>query len=152
MTYAKLLVATDLSKEANGAVEAAIELAGMRTPPAELTLLHMVDLSELFPSFPVFLTPDRRKDIRDEVAAQVSASLEKLRSTRVPAAIPSHAVVEESTTVAQAICDYAREHDFDALVIGSHGRSGVKHALLGSVAERILRHAGLPVLVVPSRK
>ena len=48
----------------------------------------------------------------------------------------------------RAICDYAREHDIDLIVMGTHGRTGLAHAALGSVAERVLRGAPSPVLIV----
>ena len=44
--------------------------------------------------------------------------------------------------------DYVREHDIDLLVIGTHGRSGLMHVLMGSVAEKIVRKAPCPVLTV----
>ena len=43
---------------------------------------------------------------------------------------------------------HARDHAFDLIVIGTHGRTGVKRILLGSVAEEVTRHAPCPVLVV----
>jgi nucleotide-binding universal stress UspA family protein len=46
------------------------------------------------------------------------------------------------------IVRYAREHDIDLIVVGSHGRSGLAHALMGSVAERVVRKASCPVLTV----
>lgn len=49
---------------------------------------------------------------------------------------------------AQQILDYANEIDADVIVSGTHGRSGVKRQLLGSVAERLVRHSDVPVLTV----
>ena len=46
------------------------------------------------------------------------------------------------------IADYAEDHDIDLIVMGSHGRAGVRRALLGSVTERTLRSTHVPVLVV----
>jgi type II secretory ATPase GspE/PulE/Tfp pilus assembly ATPase PilB-like protein/nucleotide-binding universal stress UspA family protein len=48
----------------------------------------------------------------------------------------------------RAICEYAREHDIDLIVMGTHGRSGLAHVTMGSVAERVLRTAPCPVLIV----
>lgn len=48
------------------------------------------------------------------------------------------------------IVDDAVEHDVDMIVMGTHGATGVEHALLGSVAEKVLRRAPVPVLVVPA--
>lgn len=51
-----------------------------------------------------------------------------------------------------AICDYARKHEIDMLVISTHGRTGLSHALIGSTAERIVQHAPCPVLTVKQRE
>lgn len=47
-----------------------------------------------------------------------------------------------------SICDYAEREQIDLIVVCTHGRTGLKHALIGSTAERIVRHAKCPVLVV----
>lgn len=57
-------------------------------------------------------------------------------------------VVERSGTVAPAIMQYAEEHEVDLIVMGTHGRRGVKRVLFGSVAEEVLRSAPCPVLTV----
>jgi nucleotide-binding universal stress UspA family protein len=49
------------------------------------------------------------------------------------------------------VCDYVEKHDVDLIVTSTHGRSGLKHVLIGSTAEHIVRYAAKPVLVVPSR-
>lgn len=46
------------------------------------------------------------------------------------------------------ILDYAQAHGADLIVMGSHGHTGLRHLLMGSVAEHVLRHAPCPVLVV----
>jgi nucleotide-binding universal stress UspA family protein len=64
---------------------------------------------------------------------------------------PDVAVVEAEAsgeTVAAALLDYARAHDVDLAVVGTHGRRGLPHFLLGSVAERLVREAACPVLTV----
>jgi len=50
--------------------------------------------------------------------------------------------------VAERICEHVAGHRYDALVVGSHGRRGMRRALLGSVAERVARLASCPVLIV----
>jgi nucleotide-binding universal stress UspA family protein len=51
---------------------------------------------------------------------------------------------------AQAICDYARNHEVDLIVTSTHGTTGLTHVLLGSTAEHVVRYAHCPVLVIPS--
>lgn len=55
----------------------------------------------------------------------------------------------EGDSVAEVILEYAEEHAADVIVMGTHGRRGVQHALLGSVAEKVVRKASCPVLTVP---
>ena len=59
--------------------------------------------------------------------------------------------VETRVTVGEAvweICRMAEQEHADLIVMGSHGRTGLSHVVLGSVAERVVRHASCPVLVV----
>ena len=52
----------------------------------------------------------------------------------------------------QEICAYARSNAIDLIVMATHGTSGLRHALLGSVAERVVQHASCPVLIVKDPK
>ena len=65
-------------------------------------------------------------------------------------------VTVQTTTLsgraAPEIVAHAKKVGADLIVMGTHGRSGFQHALLGSVAERVLRHSPCPVLVVPVRQ
>lgn len=47
-----------------------------------------------------------------------------------------------------AVCKYAEEHEIDLVIVATHGRTGLRHVLIGSTAERIVQHAPCPVLVV----
>jgi len=48
------------------------------------------------------------------------------------------------------ICAFAKDHDVDLIITSTHGLTGLKHVLIGSVAEQVVRRATCPVLVVPS--
>ena len=52
----------------------------------------------------------------------------------------------QSSSVSLAICDYAREHNADLIVVSTHGRTGLARMLIGSVAEQVVRHAPCAVL------
>jgi nucleotide-binding universal stress UspA family protein len=54
-------------------------------------------------------------------------------------------------TPATQILRYTEEADIDLIIMGTHGRTGLAHIVMGSVAEHVLRHAARPVLTVPSR-
>jgi len=80
-------------------------------------------------------------------SAETLPELERLtRDLGVPAVIR----VETGLRAADTIVDYAARNDIALIVIGTHGRTGVSRVLLGSVAERVVRTAGAPVLTVPS--
>jgi len=57
-------------------------------------------------------------------------------------------VIVTSTSPAMAIVDYAKDHDVDIIVMGTHGRGALAHLAMGSVAERVVRLAPCPVLTV----
>ncbi|MFN0055719.1 MAG: universal stress protein [Planctomycetales bacterium] len=68
----------------------------------------------------------------------------------IPVALPEAAVtrVLHAGPPGAVICWLAQRHECDLIVIGTHGRTGLKHLLLGSVAEHVMRHARCPVLTV----
>jgi nucleotide-binding universal stress UspA family protein len=84
------------------------------------------------------------------VDAQIAAARSRL--TVVVAALAATGVTAAAAVVsglpAPAIVDHARAGGFDLLVMGTHGRTGLSHLVVGSVAERVLRSAPCPVLTV----
>lgn len=75
--------------------------------------------------------------------ADAQQRLGNMKPDRVPAELGAK-VGQPS----KAIMDYAREHAIDLIIMGTHGRGTIEHALLGSVAERVVRKAPCPVLTV----
>ena len=73
--------------------------------------------------------------------------LGKLRDEHLTDLEVELAVVQDHAP-AKAICDYAEQHGVDLIVIGSHGRGGMERWLIGSVAERVVRHSPVNVYVV----
>ncbi|ELY56661.1 universal stress protein [Natronolimnohabitans innermongolicus] len=137
----RVLVPVDGSKPARSALEYALE----QFPDAELTLLYVVDPMVDYSrrrAYPGYTSDDEHTTEREKGEAILESSLE---------AIPDDRVVEtalEGGPPAQTIVDYADEHEVDTIVLGSHGRDGVSRYLLGSVAETVVRRAGVPVTTV----
>jgi nucleotide-binding universal stress UspA family protein len=65
-----------------------------------------------------------------------------------PNPLPMQPVVITSNAAAMTIVNYAKETGIDLIVMGTHGRGPMAHLIMGSVAERVVRLAGCPVLVV----
>jgi nucleotide-binding universal stress UspA family protein len=93
---------------------------------------------------PYFNTVSLNKEIVDAS----TADLEKLVKEVFPKEKPHHEILIGHPWV--EICAYAGKHDIDMIIVATHGRTGIKHVFMGSVAERIVQHADCPVLVVKS--
>jgi nucleotide-binding universal stress UspA family protein len=89
--------------------------------------------------------------VRDEILAD---ALGRLKARLRPADIEQlHATADAIVgTPAMSIVEYAEGHDIDLIVMGTHGRGGMSHLLMGSVAERVVRTARCPVLTVREPK
>jgi nucleotide-binding universal stress UspA family protein len=141
----KILVPTDFSDASGEAVNTAIAFA--RAFAARILLVHVfVEPTYVLPppvemaTFPFDMT-----EIMTKVQASLEAELQRVEQAGIP--------VEGETISGRAapeIVEYAKKTGADLIVMGTHGRSGFQHALLGSVAERVVHHSPCPVLVVPS--
>jgi nucleotide-binding universal stress UspA family protein len=136
-----ILVAHDLSDTSDAALEYALNLA--RPLGARVTILHAYEIPSLGAPELLILATDWTKQIgvvAGERLDQIAASA-RTSGTAVTAEVREGAAWRE-------IDAFAREGAVDLVVVGSHGRRGLPHALLGSVAEKIVRTAPCPVLVV----
>ncbi|ELZ04188.1 MULTISPECIES: universal stress protein [Natrialba] len=135
-----LLVALDDSEPG----WAALEYALREHPDDEITVLHTISLSESSYGEFAHLGAGPLLEQRRERAT----GLFEAAHDRAAAAEQSVATELVEGRPARTIVDYAREHAVDRIVIGSHGRTGVSRALLGSVAEQVVRRAPVPVTIV----
>lgn len=133
--YQKILCAVDFSPTSDKALAVAQRLAA--GSGAELLLVHAFDLPEKF-------TTQGQTHPHDPAIEQQLHALPvdpKLRVERLlHAGPPGH-----------VICWVAQERSCDLIVVGTHGRTGLKSVLLGSVAQQVLQHATCPVLVIRNR-
>jgi nucleotide-binding universal stress UspA family protein len=139
----RILVPTDFSELANLAVDYGAAIAEQFQ--AELHLLNVIDDYFVTTGEGQLVLPDRNEYLR-ELKAYSRQELAKL-----PRNCKSDDRVSRHTSVGrpfEEIVRFAKEHQIDLIVIGSHGRRGLSHLLLGSVAERVVRIAGCPVLTV----
>jgi len=137
-----ILVPTDLSATADRAVELALGLA--RRFDAAIHLLHVRELLEQP------LLPDQEQAEVERLLASADRSGEETLSREAedlgPAPVTPHLV--RGVSAAEAIVQSGADLGCDLIVIGTHGRRGIKSLLLGSVAEAVVRTASTPVLTV----
>lgn len=142
--FAHVVCAVDFSDSSRHAAELAAQLAARAA--GKLTLVHVIELPVTYRV--------------DAIAADLAADVDK-RSThlleawasdlRTKAGVPVATTIKLGAPGASLLGVLDREPTASLVVVGSHGRTGIKRALLGSVAEKIVRHASCPVLVARRR-
>ena len=145
-TIKKILVPTDLSELSFAAIEYAKSLS--KVYKAKLYLLHSVDVVPVV-SFPtVDFTLETALNDETEKAKDI---VEKLISDTLVDADNVTAVVRRGVAYHE-IMKFVKDEAIDLIVMATHGRTGLPHIIMGSVAEKVVRHSPVPVLTVkPSR-
>jgi nucleotide-binding universal stress UspA family protein len=142
MQLRKIVVATDFSPESEKAIEYAVELA--KKFDASVHLVHGFVVPVMpGPEGGLPIPPDVITDMEKAAKKGLAQSVERYSAARVP--MEAHLMWEDPR---HAIIDVAKEVKADLLVLGTHGRKGLKRALLGSVAESVVRLAPCAVLAV----
>jgi nucleotide-binding universal stress UspA family protein len=144
----KILVAVELSDVGRSALDAAIGLA--KDLCCSLVLLHAFQRAFMAPE----VTPAIAARVQDMEGRLEEGQAIDLSTKWASRARASGLAVETETAegdIATVIVEAARRHDALLIVVGTHGRTGLRRLLEGSVAEVVVRHADRPVLVVPHR-
>jgi glycine betaine transporter len=141
MSVQHILVPVDFSPYSDQAITYAMALAGKLQ--ARVTLLHVIHeipigVGDMATALPY--------SYMQELEAEVQRSLEEQLKGVQRAGIRGDIMVLHGVPF-QTIVDVAREQQIDLIIMGTHGRTGLSHVLLGSVAEKVVRLAHCPVLV-----
>lgn len=141
MAAQHFLVPIDFSEYANQALDYAITLAGKLG--ARLTLLHVIQPLPLGGvDMGVTLPAAYFQDLEAEIRRDMEAALERVTTAGLEGdiaivhGVPFHEIIETAKT-----------QQVDLIIMGTHGRTGLQHVFLGSVAEKVVRLAPCPVLV-----
>lgn len=144
-----LMVATDFSACSNAALDHAIHLAEKMT--ARLTLLHIFESPFFYPTeTPLGAYPEVYQwlqDFKQEEVKKLDALRDKIRKE----GLPVEAIFKEGVPSVEII-QTAKAVGADLIVMGTHGRRGLSHIVMGSVAERVAREAPCPVFIVREKK
>lgn len=145
--YKRILVAVDGSNTSRRAFEAALSLASAES--AELRPFYVVENTPMYfeaPGYDPSILRNRLVEQGKELGAELTQAM------RAKGVAGEVAVGEASSLddVSAVVLKAAAAFNADLLVMGTHGRRGVQRLFLGSVAERCVRQAVLPVLLIPS--
>ena len=141
--FKKVLIATDGSMRTQSAVATGIEIA--KQHKSKIYAVYVVD-TVTFTSIPMDVTWENMYQLlKDEGEAAVNAVKDQAPGTDVEGR-----VLEGNPAV--EITKFAAENGVDLIVMGTLGKSGIDRILLGSTAEKVIRIAGCPVLVIKSEK
>jgi nucleotide-binding universal stress UspA family protein len=143
LEWKKILCPVDFSDASRSALQVASELA--RRFGGEVTVFHAYPL-------PGYTLPEGTvlpaTGMLQELAEQTDALLARWKAEAVADGAPAVSTGKSVGEPASEIVAAAEDGKFDAIVVGTHGRSGLAHVLLGSVAERVVRRAPMPVVTV----
>ncbi|MCL5062344.1 MAG: universal stress protein, partial [Nitrospiraceae bacterium] len=135
--WKKILLATDGSKYSKAAAERVIDFAGEYG--GELRVVSVVDVpAEFYGEAP---------DAVEDLIKKAKGYVEDVKRQAEASGIKTETFVREGEAY-KAILDLAKEQNANAIVMGSHGRTGLKRLLMGSVTEKVIGYASCPVLVV----
>jgi nucleotide-binding universal stress UspA family protein len=131
--FTNILHPTDFSEPSQAAWEKAVDLA--RQCGAKVTVLHVYANPLMAEGFAY--VPDPRPELEEKLNFVANEELPIAVERELRVGLPAEEIVA-----------YAREHNCDLIVMGTHGRTGLSHLLMGSVASTVVRRAPCPVMVV----
>ncbi|WP_118184328.1 universal stress protein [Paraburkholderia phosphatilytica] len=148
--YDRILVALDGSDTASHALDAALDLA--KLTGATLQPLYVIDLPLIAFDAPGYDPSIVRSALVEEGRRVTAEATERIaRAGAVGIARTIEVSLTGGEDIAHCIELAARDFDADLIVMGTHGRRGMRRLVLGSVAERTVRGAPCPVLLVPAQ-
>jgi nucleotide-binding universal stress UspA family protein len=142
--FQRIVVPTDFSKLSCQALRYATAFA--RPCGSELTLVHVIEPPP-YPEFGYAHIPRKEAALRQKARQRLESDCRELSQSGVNAA----PVIRTGNSFHE-IAALAREQNADLIVIATHSRGAIMHAVLGSTAERVVRHAPCPVLVVRAQQ
>jgi len=145
LPFKKILCPSDFSGASRIALGAAAEVAGQFQ--AEMYLVHVVPVLPPVPTDPnfVFEVPEYERALHTDAERQLQALAQDLRAK----GLVVHTMVGHGDPGSE-IVRIAKDEAVDLIVIATHGMTGWRHAMFGSVAEKVVRLAHRPVLTIPA--
>jgi nucleotide-binding universal stress UspA family protein len=143
----KILIATDGSETSIRAADMAISIG--KKACATITAVYVVDVHRLAQLPGYAAMPGIKDNLIELMNKEGSEALEEIGDMARDAGVAYESAVAEGDP-GEELLKLCRDPGFDLIVLGTIGKSGLEKFLLGSVAEKIVRHSHVPVLVVPT--
>ncbi len=134
-----IIFLTDFSEPSDAALPYAFAIA--RTYGSVVHTLHV-----LLPSAYAYMAPEVASTLPNDQEDQARAEMQRVEAELMD--LPREVIIERGAAVWPVLSEKLREHDFDLIVLGTHGRTSMQKLLLGSSAEEVFRRARVPVLTI----
>jgi len=147
--YQRILVPVDASANSNGVLSETAKFAQI-CPNAIIKLVHVVDLAPAVSSETEFMSPSSIADVEGAIKRGGKEVLEAVAEAGKAAGLQVESALLEiyGQPLANAIVHESKDWNADIIIMGTHGYGGLRHLLMGSVAEGVVRHVTMPVLLV----
>ncbi|MFX0200846.1 MAG: universal stress protein [Candidatus Hodarchaeota archaeon] len=149
LKYKKVLFCTDFSEESDYAFQFALGIA--KRDKGLLYILHVIPDNPYQKYAETYITKEdlgkKQKDIEEGVNNQYEEHYVKKMENGT-----KFRIVTKSGREAEEIIKFSKNEKVDLIVMGTHGKTGIEHVFLGSVAEKVIRRSSFPVFIIPSRK
>jgi nucleotide-binding universal stress UspA family protein len=147
--YKKVLFCTDFSENADHAFEYAYGIA--KRDEGTLYILHVIPQHPNEKFLESMLDSEVLRKAREDYQKQLEDDYQKHYVKEMEEGVRFE-IVTRSGMEDEEILKFARKEKVDLIVLGTHGKTGIEHALFGSIAEKVVRHSPFPVYIIPSKK
>lgn len=146
--FSKILVPVDFSEYTDDIVKYATEIA--QKFGSAIHLIHVIPNMDYFTPYESFMAAENMVTVQKGVEAEVQQDIEKVASTIV--GIPVTKAIRTGVSFVEII-EYVKSEHIDLVIMATHGRGGLEHIIIGSVAEKVVRKSPCPVLTIrPAKK
>ncbi|MFM1841016.1 MAG: hypothetical protein RIR47_1065 [Bacteroidota bacterium] len=142
-----IIIAVDLSEANTGIIKEALDFANQMQ--AKVSLVSIISMYVDYLHSDMSLLPTQWEEIYNAQKKHAEKELTKIKEANNSLEIHIHTAIGNPKF---DIISYAEETKADYIVMGTHGRTGLVHMMLGSTAEYVVRHSTIPVLIVPQKK
>jgi len=135
----KILVALDGSANSDRALDQALSMAGVCN-----SKIFVISVVDIFPE-----TIEIAPAIEEKASEKVRKLLQKAKARAAKENIPCETIAHMGPQPHEFIVQEAKEKGIDLIIMGTHGRTGLKKLLMGSVTQKVIGHAPCAVMVIP---